>query len=188
MFLQFKKFCRESSSRILKETTSLEGVTFNDVTNVWDELTYCCYVYAQGEAVHANFMVFFTDKIISDLVKTAFPWEKGVPLRIGKGLISEYSNMMMAIIKKSLEQVDYLNLGVPTIDKVEGENVTLLGRARKYFPKEEKVLLRDSWALVLKEGCIYNHLRTEVRDIDKFMKGNFNDEDESLQGGNAIIF
>ena len=62
----------------------------------------------------------------------------------------------------------FSNQFVPVVNKIEGENVTLLGSAQKTFPREKKVLLRDSWSLSMEEGLVYNHLRTEVNDIDKF--------------------
>ncbi|MDC0254183.1 hypothetical protein OAK75_04750 [Bacteriovoracales bacterium] len=186
--LEFKNYCRESSVRIFQESTEREEVTSNEVTNIWNELTYCCFVAARGQTINTNLMVFFNEKIVGDLVKSCFPWEKDHSLNVGIGLFSEYSNMFMAAIKKSLEQVDYLNLGVPVVNKIEGESVTLLGSAQKHFPKEKKVLLRDSWSLAMKEGHVYNHLRTEVNDIDKFMKGNFDSGDDDLQGGDVMIF
>ena len=50
------------------------------------------------------------------------------------------------------------------------------------------MLLRDSWSLAIEEGHVYIHLRTEVNDIDKFMKGNFDSGDDDLQGGDVMIF
>ena len=47
--------------------------------------------------------------------------------------------------------------------------------------------MRDSWRVSLENGCVFNHLKTEVLDFNKFSKGNFDSLAESNMGGQVIM-
>ena len=121
------------------------------------------------------------------LVPKALPWESNPTSAMAVSLFDEYTNMMIATIKKSLEHVDFLNLETPKITKIKGSEVTLLGSVTKFEKKERKALMRDSWKISLEAGSVFNHLRTDVLDFNKFAKGNFDSFSEANMGGQVIM-
>ena len=183
----YKIFCHDSSERILKDVGHCVGTIHEEAGKTIKGLDYGCFIKAKGSTFTIDFSTFFSSDLAKSLAVRALPWEKEPPLEMAISLFEEYSNMMIAAIKKSLEQVDFLNLETPKLTKLKTNEVTLLGSVTKFQKKERKALIRDSWRVSLENGCVFNHLKTEVLDFNKFSKGNFDSLAESNMGGQVIM-
>ena len=184
---KYKIFCHDSSERILKDVTNCTGTIHEEAGTTVKGIDYGCFIKALGSTFTIDFSIFFSSDLAMSLVPKALPWESNPTSAMAVSLFDEYTNMMIATIKKSLEHVDFLNLETPKITKIKGSEVTLLGSVTKFQKKERKALMRDSWKISLEAGSVFNHLRTDVLDFNKFAKGNFDSFSEANMGGQVIM-
>ena len=184
---KYKIFCHDSSERILKDVTNCTGTIHEEAGTTVKDIDYGCFIKAHGSTFTIDFSIFFSSHLAMALVPKALPWEPTPTQDMAISLFDEYTNMMIATIKKSLEHVDFLNLETPKLSKIRGSEVTLLGSVTKYNKNEKKALMRDSWKINLEAGSVFNHLRTDVLDFTKFAKGNFDSYSEANMGGQVIM-
>ena len=184
---KYKIFCHDSSERILKDVTNCTGTIHEEAGTTVKDIDYGCFIKAHGSTFTIDFRTFFSSNLAMTLVTKALPWEPSPTHGMAVSLFDEYTNMMIASIKNSLEHVDFLNLETPKLSKIKGNEVTLLGSVAKYQKNEKKALMRDSWKINLESGSVFNHLRTDVLDFTKFAKGNFDSYCEANQGGQVIL-
>jgi len=183
----YKMFCHDSSERVLKDVTNCVGTIHEEVGKTIQGIDYGCFIKAKGSTFTIDLSTFFSSKLAMEVALKALPWEKDPSQQMAVSLFEEYSNMMIATIKKSLEQVDFLNLETPRLTKLKSSEVTLLGSVSKFQKKEGKALMRDSWKVSLEAGSVFNHLKTEVLDFNKFSKGHFDSFSEANMGGQVIL-
>jgi hypothetical protein len=179
---QFRDFCREMSSRILRDLSLQEDILITESSTPLETLKYCCEIKGTGSSIESHFLVFFSEDMAKNLVKEALPWEKNPSLKVALSIFEEYANMMMASLQKSMSRVDFLNLTVPRVKILQDNTIP----TQESAPKTS--MINDSWFLKFKFGTLYNQLKTQIKDPDNFDEGNFDCDSEFNLGGQAIIF
>jgi len=188
---EYKTFCRNISLKNFYSHWEIEETKckVNEKSKSIDSYDYRCTIKIDGESSKMVLRSFFSKEMLWSIGKKSLSWEKDLTSEMCLSLFEEFNNIMGASFKRSLEEVDCLELKVPQAKIMGNEKAFLTSenKGQELIKKKDHYILKDEWEISSEYGNILMTLRTEIVDIEKFQQANFNTTDIHSNQGEAFF-
>lgn len=188
---EYKTFCRSISLKNFYSHWELneDQCEVKEKLSTIAEFDYRCTIKIDGESSKMVLRSFFSEDLLWSIGKKALSWEKNLTVDMCLSLFEEFNNVMGASFKRSLEEVDCLDLRVPQAKKMGNEKAFLTSdnKGQELIKKKDHHILKDEWEITSEYGNLLITLRTEILDSDKFQQANFNTTDIHSNQGEAFF-
>ena len=188
---EYKAFCRSISLKNFYSHWEIQEdlCEVKEKSSSIDVFDYRCTIKIDGESSKMILRSFFSEDLLWAIGKKALSWEKNLTDEMCLSLFEEFNNVMGASFKRSLEEVDCLDLKVPQAKLMGNEKAFLTSenKGQELIKKKDLYILKDEWEVISDYGNLLMTLRTEILDADRFQQANFNTTDIHSNQGEAFF-
>ena len=188
---EYKSFCRSISLKNFYSHWEIKEdlCEVKEKSSSIDVFDYRCTIKIDGESSRMILRSFFSEDFLWNIGKKILSWEGNLTEEMCLSLFEEFNNVMGASFKRSLEEVDCLDLRVPQARKMGNEKAFLTSenKGQELIHKKDHYILKDEWEVYSDFGNLLVTLRTEILDAEKFQQANFNTTDIHSNQGEAFF-